>query len=211
MSKKMIHEKVQKVRKTRLTNLALITGILIVANVLGTNLFIRLDLTGRGIYSLSSASKDVVRSLDDRLTIKAYFSDDLPAQAVSISRFVKDKLDDYQAYGRQKIHFEFIDPSSDEELEQEALAFGIQPIRAQVIERDKLEVKLVYMALVFMYQDRTEVIPFVQQTAGLEYDITTAIRRVSQESLPVVGFLTGHGMAEPDTDMQTWTRELERH
>lgn len=211
MSEKMIHEKVQQIRKTRLTNLALITGILIVANVLGTNLFIRLDLTGRGIYSLSSASKDVVRSLDDRLTIKAYFSGDLPAQAVSISRYVRDKLDDYQAYGRQKIHFEFIDPSSDEELEQEALAFGIQPVRAQVIERDKLEVKLVYMALVFMYQDRTEVIPFVQQTAGLEYDITTAIRRVSQESLPVVGFLTGHGMAEPDTDMQTWTRELERH
>ncbi|MFC1628790.1 GldG family protein [Gemmatimonadota bacterium] len=211
MSEQMIHKKAQRVRKTRLTNLILITGILIVANVLGTNLFLRIDLSGRGIYSLSSASKEVVRSLDDRLTIKAYFSSDLPAQAVGISRYVKDKLDDYQAYGRQKVHFEFVDPSSDEELEQEALAFGIQPVRAQVVERDKVEYRLVYLALVFMYQDRTETIPFVQQTAGLEYDITTAIRRVSQASLPVIGFLSGHGMAQPETDLQTWTGELERH
>jgi len=211
MSEQMIHQKAKQLRKTRLTNLILITGILIVANVLGTNLFLRLDLSGRGIYSLSSASKEVVRSLNDRLTIKAYFSSDLPAQAVGISRYVRDKLDDYQAYGRQKVHFEFVDPSSDEELEQEALAFGIQPVQAQVIERDKVEYRLVYLALVFMYQDRTETIPFVQQTAGLEYDITTAIRRVSQESLPVIGFLSGHGMAEPDTDLQTWTRELARH
>ncbi len=211
MSERIIHEKARQVRKTRLTNLVLLTGILIVANILGMNLFLRLDISGRGIYSLSSASKDVVRSLDDRLTIKAYFSSDLPAQAISTSRYVRDKLDDYQAYGRRKVHFEFVDPSSSEELEQEALAFGIQPVRAQVIERDKVEIKLVYMALVFMYQDRTETIPFVQQTAGLEYDITTAIRRVSQESLPVIGFLSGHGMAEPDTDLQTWTGELERH
>ncbi|MFC1559189.1 GldG family protein [Gemmatimonadota bacterium] len=211
MSEQMIHEKARQVRKTRLTNLVLITGILIVANVLGMNLFLRLDISGRGIYSLSSASKDVVRSLDDRLTIKAYFSSDLPAQAISISRYVRDKLDDYQAYGRRKVHFEFVDPSSSEELEQEALAFGIQPVRAQVVERDKVEIKLVYMALVFMYQDRTETIPFVQQTAGLEYDITTAIRRVSQGSLPIIGFLSGHGMAQPDTDLQTWTGGLERH
>ena len=125
MTEQMIHEKARLVRKTRLTNLLLLTGILVVANILGTNLFLRIDLTGRGIYSLSSASKEVVRSLDDRLTIKAYFSNDLPAQAVGIARYVKDKLDDYQAYGRQKIHFEFIDPAGDEEAEQEALAYGI--------------------------------------------------------------------------------------
>ena len=38
MTEQMIHEKARQVQKTRLTNLILITGILVVANVLGTNL-----------------------------------------------------------------------------------------------------------------------------------------------------------------------------
>jgi gliding-associated putative ABC transporter substrate-binding component GldG len=210
MSEQQIHEKALQVRKTRLTNLLLITGILVLVNILGTNLFLRLDLTGRGIYSLSSASKQAVRSLEDRLTIKAYFSSDLPPQVAGLSRYLKDMLDDYQSYGRGKVHFEFIDPSEDEEVEQEVLAYGIQPVTAQVIEQDRVEQRLVYLALVFMYKDRNETIPLVQRSAGLEYDITTAIRRVSRESHPVIGFLSGHGMAEPETDLTVWTRELGR-
>jgi len=201
----------QQVRKTRLINLALLAGILILVNLLGTNQFIRWDLTGRGIYSLSSASKDVIRSLEDQLTIKAFFSEDLPAQYASNARFVKDKLDDYKAYGRRRVHFEFMDPGSEEELQEEASQYGIQPATIRVVERDRLEMKQIYMALVFLYQDRTETIPLVRSTAGLEYDITTAIRRVSRAELPVVGFLSGRGMSTPDDQLSSWRQPLERH
>lgn len=211
MSKSTVHETAQQIRKIRWINLLLLAGILLVLNILGTNLFLRWDMTGRGIYSLSSASKDIVRNLEDRLTIRAFFSEDLPPEVASVGRYVKDKLDDYKAYGRQKIHFEFVDPSSEEELTEEALQYGIQPAVAQVVERDKLEYKQFYMALVFLYQDRTETIPLIQGTAGLEYDITTAIRRVSRAELPVIGFLSGHGMATPESGMSTWTEPLRRH
>ncbi len=211
MSRTDMSTTVQQVRRTRQINLVLLAGILILINLLGTNQFIRWDMTGRGIYSLSSASKTVIRDLEDQLTVKAFFSEDLPPQYASNARFVKDKLNDYKAYGRRKVHFEFMDPGGEEELQQEALQYGIQPVTVRVVERDRLELKQIYMALVFLYQDRTETIPLVQSTAGLEYDITTAIRRVSRTEMPVVGFLSGHGMATPDDQLSNWRQPLERH
>ncbi len=216
MTADTIHETAAQQRAVRRTNLLIFGAILVVINVLGLSLFLRLDLTGKGIFSLSRASKEVVRSLDDRLTIKGYFSEDLPAQYASISRYVRDKMDDYKAFARNRIHFEFVDPASEEELQEEALSYGIQPVRMQAIEQDRLEVKMVYMALVFLYQDRTETIPLVQNTAGLEYDVTTAIRAVSREERPVVAFLDGHGMRTPtagpeEVRVNFLKQELERH
>ncbi len=204
-------EKAARARRTRWIDLLLLAGILVVVNWLGSSLFFRWDMTGRGIYSLSEASRETVRGLDDRLTIKAYFSEDLPAQYASNARFVRDKLDEYRAYGGSRVHYEFADPGSEEELRTEAQQYGIQPATIQVVEQDRLEMKQVYMALVFLYQDRTETIPLVQSTAGLEYDITTAIRRVSREELPVVGFLQGHGMPAPRQELSRWVQQLERH
>ena len=77
MNATMIHETASQQRATRRTNVILLAAILVVINVLGTSLFVRWDMTGKRIYSLSRASKEVVRGLEDRLTVKAYFSDDL--------------------------------------------------------------------------------------------------------------------------------------
>ncbi len=211
MTERDTRKDIALVRRTRRINLAVFAAILVVLNVLGTGLFLRLDLTGRRIYSLSRASRDVVRSLNDRLTIKAYYSNDLPAQYAANARYVRDKLADYKAYARGMIHYEFTDPAGDETLQQEALQYGIQPVMVQAVERDKMEVKQIYMALAFVYEGRSEAIPLVQDIDGLEYDITTTIRRVSRTELPVIGFLSGHGMATPEEGLSHWKEQLSQH
>jgi gliding-associated putative ABC transporter substrate-binding component GldG len=204
-------KEIGQLRMTRRINLAVFAAILIVLNVLGTTLFLRLDLTGRRIYSLSRASREVVRSLKDRLTIKAYFSKDLPPLYAANARYVRDKLADYKAYARGMIHYEFTDPAGDETLQQEALQYGIQPAMVQAVEREKMEVKQIYMALAFIYEGRSESIPLIQNIDGLEYDITTTMLRVSRSELPVIGFLSGHGMATPESGLSHWREQLERY
>jgi gliding-associated putative ABC transporter substrate-binding component GldG len=211
MTERDTMKEIGQIRRTRRINLVVFAAILIVLNVLGTGLFLRIDLTGRRIYSLSRASRDVVRSLNDRLTIKAYFSNDLPAQFAANARYIRDKLADYKAYARGMVHYEFTDPAGDETLQQEALQYGIQPVAVQVVERDKMEVKQIYMALAFIYEGRSESIPLVQDINGLEYDLTTTIRRVSLTELPVIGFLSGHGMATPEAGLSHWRDQLEQH
>ena len=46
----------------------LVIGAVVAVNLIGTRLFGRLDLTENKVYTLSNASKDIVRALPDYLT-----------------------------------------------------------------------------------------------------------------------------------------------
>ena len=175
----------------------LVLGILILINFISIRLFGRLDLTKEKVYTLSDASKKLVGNLDDRITIKAYFTEDLPAPYNNNRRAVLDILDDYKAYSNGNIHFEFINPEG-EKGEQEAQQEGIPPIEVQVVNNDKLEVKRGYLGLVMQYEDKKEVIPVVQNLSSLEYDITSAMVRLTTKVKKKIGYTQGHG--EPTLD-----------
>ena len=178
------------------TTLFLAAAILVVVNLIGLNFFGRLDLTDDRVYSLSRASKDIVENLEDPVTIKAYFSADLPAQFASNRRFLRDKLNDYRAYGGQNVAYEFIDPGEDEDIRAEATRLGIPPIQIQVIESDNVQLKNAYMGVAIEYENNRESIPVIQDLSRLEYDLTSAIRRLTRTEKPTAGFWTDHG--EPD-------------
>lgn len=185
-----------KIQKTQtLIRIALILGILIVLNFISIRLFGRLDLTSQGVYTLSDASKKLVGSLDDRVTVKAYFTEDLPAPYNNNRRAVLDILNDYKAYSKGNLQYEFINPQG-EKGEQDAQQQGISPVQVQVVNEDKLEVKRGYLGLVMMYEDRKEVLPVVQNLSSLEYDMSSALKRLTNRTKKKIGFTTGHGEAE---------------
>ena len=51
---------------------------LVLLNLIARDIFKRFDLTDNSMYSLSSSSRKIVENLDDLLTMKVYFSDNLP-------------------------------------------------------------------------------------------------------------------------------------
>jgi gliding-associated putative ABC transporter substrate-binding component GldG len=165
-------------KKSFITYIITIAAILVIVNIVSRNLFFRLDLTDNKMYSLSESSKTVVGKIDDRLTMKVYFSDNLPGEYGNNRRYLQDILEEYAAYSNGNIHFEFFRPDDDEKMQEDARKSGIQPVQLQVIENDALEVKRVYMGMVFLYEDDRETIPVIQTTTGLEYDITTKIKKM---------------------------------
>ena len=193
-----------------------VLGSLVLVNFVSVGIFGRLDLTRDKRFTLSQATKDTVRSLDDPLTIRAYFSQGMPPPYSTNQRYVRDLLEEYFARSNGNFRYEFIDPSqaeSDEEkekkkkvrrdifgrtvrdatnIERELQELGIPPIEVQVNEDDKIEIKRGYMGLAISYGEDREVIPVVQNTAGLEYDLTTLIRKLTREKIPKIALLTGH-------------------
>ncbi len=196
---------------TAISNLVLMAAILVVINLIGVRLFTRLDLTENHIYTLSPASRNTVAHLSDRLTVKAYFSRDLPPPYNANSRYLKDALEDYRSYGRGKFHFEFVDPASEEKLEREAQGYRIPPVQVQVMAKDKLELKKVYMGLVLIYQDKHETIPLVQDISNLEYDLTSTIKRLTADKIRKVGVLTGFGTPDYQQELRQMTALMEKN
>jgi len=187
---------------TSQTGILLSGGILILINLIGLNYFLRVDFTDNQVYSLSDASKDLVRNLEDPVTITAFFTADLPAQFAINRRFLKDKLDDYRAYGGANVQYRFVDPDESDESRAEAARYNMQPIQIQVVEENSVQLKNAYMGVAIQYESKREAIPFIQDLSRLEYDLTSAIRRMTRERKPSVSFLTGHGEPDPMQDMQ---------
>lgn len=175
-----------------ITKALLILAILIVVNIISIRVFTRFDLTGQKLYTLTDASKKLVGSLDDRVIVKAYFTEDLPAPYNNNRREVLDMLNDYKAYSHGNLQYEFFNPTGSKG-EQEAQQQGIPPVQVQVVNNDKLEVKRAYLGLVMMYEDRKEVLPVIQNVRSLEYDISSALHRLTTRVKKKIGYTTGHG------------------
>ncbi|MFT5142315.1 MAG: gliding-associated putative ABC transporter substrate-binding component GldG [Rhodothermales bacterium] len=196
---------------TSRSTILLIGLILVVVNLIGLNLFGRVDLTDDGVYSLSDASKDLIQNLEDPVTVTAFFTANLPAPYGSNRRFLKDKLDDYRAYGGQNFQYRFVDPAEDEDQRADAERMGIPAVQIQVIEADNVQLKNAYMGVAIEYGGNRETVPVLQNLSTLEYDITGAVRRLTRDRQPQVGFLTGHGEPAPATDMQSLNQGLQRN
>jgi gliding-associated putative ABC transporter substrate-binding component GldG len=186
--------------------IVIIVAILIIINLISINWFSRLDLTDNSIYSLSDASRALVENLNDNLIVKAYFSDDLPAPHNNDSRYLKDLLDDYRAYSGGYLQYEFIDPVKTDK-EEEAMSYRIPPLQFNVFRNEKTEFIKGFKGVVLLYGDKQEVLPFVEKTENLEYDLSRAINKLSQIDIPTVAFTAGHGEPDVSTGLN-WTNQI---
>ncbi len=178
-------------KKTALS-VTLLAAILLLLNILSNKFFLRADLTEGRQYTLSKATKDILKNLDDPVTVTAYFSDDLPPDVAKTRRDFQDMLVEYANISKGNVRFEFISPEDDAQ-KKEATDQGIQPIMINVREKDQVKQQQAFMGALLRMGDRQEAIPFVQPDMAMEYALSTSIKKLSVENKPLVGFLQGHG------------------
>jgi len=159
----------------------------VLINLAGMTLFARFDLTRDGIYSLSDASQTSVSTLSEPLTLHVFFSRNLPAPYNSIEQYLRDLLEEYALHANRLLSYRFYDVSAEEgdvpanagENQKLANSYGIHPIQVQAIEKDEVKFQRAYMGMVLIHGDLIERIPTITTTDGLEYQITTAIRKMN--------------------------------
>lgn len=177
----------------------IVLAIVIVINLLSDLLYFRLDFTEDKRYTLSKATKNIVKELDEVISVKAYFTEELPPQLAYVKNDLRDLLIEYENLANGNLVFEFISPNESEELKQEAYQNGIAPVSINVVQNDQRQQLQAFMGVLFRSGDKTEVIPLVQPGASMEYDLTTAIKKISIDNKPKIGFVQGYGEPSPNT------------
>ena len=163
--------------------------VVVLANVAGITLFFRADLTANKIYSISKASKEVVATLSEPLSIKVFFTKDLPPPYNNTERYLHDLFDEYAIYANKFFNYRFYNVSAEEgeltakarENQKIANNYGIHSIQIQVIDNDQVKFQKAYMGLALIHGDLIEQIPTITSTEGLEYTLTTAIKKMNNK------------------------------
>ena len=176
-------------RRLRL-GVLLLMAVLIVVNLAGGQIRGRLDLTPGNSYTLSKATRNVLGSLDDLVTIKVYATKNPPSDFALTKRDLDDLLRDIRAAGHGKVRVVEKDPAADKTAEEDARNLGIVPVQFNVVGQSQLQVSQGYLGLVVQHADKHETLPFVDQTNDLEYKLVTMIRGLTRSTRPKVGMVT---------------------
>jgi len=182
------------------TFLVLLGGIFVLLNLLGLFFNLRSDWTDRELFSLSKGSMRLASSLNDRMEIVAYFSPDLPPPHNATERYVRDLLTEYKDASKGKISLRFVHPEKDED-KQAAERDGVHRVQDQKLESDSFSVHEGFRGIAFRYLGDTRAIAQIDDTDGLEYEITQTIKELTGEKVKI-GVLAGKNQEPQQNPMQ---------
>lgn len=169
--------------------LALLAAVIGAANLILSNLPLRIDMTAENLYTLSDGSKAVLSKLEDDVTLKFYFSEsseEMPMALKTYAQQVKDLIKEYELAGGGRVVLEAYDPKPDSDAEEWAQRYGVEPQNVTPFGQS------VYFGLVAVCGDREETMSAISPAmeSTLEYDITRLVTRVAWPERPVVGVMT---------------------
>ncbi len=171
----------------------LIVGIVIVINLFSNQFFLRLDFTEDHQYTLSKATKNILKELQEPVTVRAFFSEDLPPDVSKVKRDFQEMLIEYENLSDGMVVYEFLNPNEDEETEMEAVQNGIQPVMINIREKDQMKQQKAFLGALIQLGEQKESIPFLQPGAAMEYSLSTAIKKISVTEKPAIALIQGHG------------------
>ncbi len=216
-------------RRQDILQLFLSLGIVVFMNIISTFVFTRFDLTSEKRYTLSPATKDLLKKLDDVVYVRIYLDGEFPAAFKRLRNSAKEMLDEFRAYSGDNLQYEFINPNANpdakerDKLHQQLMEDGLHPTDLNSSDKGSKVVQRIFPAALFTYKSNTRKFPVqILQTRiiatpeemlnnsieALEYQFAKAIKQVTINTKPKIAFIEGHG--ELDT-IATYdiTRNLE--
>lgn len=175
----------------------------------------RWDATEGKIYTISNSAKNIIENLKTDVTLRYYVTpeDKMPPGMKDIQRDITDKLEEFKKVSN-KIKFEVVDPTGNDELEKSLSEKGVTPFTLRTTERDAIGIKKVYSSIAISYLDKPEqVIPQVMPSSfpHLEYDICSMIFRMTQAAPPVIALVAPYEPMDPrynDPRMRQFMRQM---
>ncbi|MFV8337436.1 gliding motility-associated ABC transporter substrate-binding protein GldG [Flavobacterium sp. RSP29] len=192
-----------------LKSVLIILAIVVLANAIGSSFFHRFDLTKDKRYTLSTTSLNIIKQVQNPLSIKVYMQGDLPAEFKRLQQETKQLLEEFQAYNNN-IVFEFVDPLENEDASMDNIKDlyrkGLTPINITVDDKGKQSQAMVFPWAIAVYDNKEVNIPLLKNIMGatttqkvigsvqhLEYSIAEALNKITKAKQKKIAVIKGNG------------------
>lgn len=159
--------------------------LIVLINLVSNNSFFRIDVTSPKTYTLTNISRELVKTVEQPLSIKVFFSNKL-GETESVKQDLKDILIEYSNAANENFSYEFFDMDK-EENQKLARDYMVDMVQIREIKNNEVGFKNVYLGLVVTYADQIEVINGLDSSDGLEYKLTGAISKVISNTNVLTG------------------------
>jgi ABC-2 type transport system permease protein len=204
-------DKKKNIKRANITGLLLGIAIIILINIIAAFLYTRFDLTAEKRYSLSPATKTLLKKLDDVVFFKVYLSGELPSSFQRLSNETREMLDEFRAYSKN-IQYEFVDPSENPNAKDRNDAYrlliekGLQPTDLRVTKKGTSSQVIIFPGTIVSYrgkqipqqllmaqlQENSENV-LNNSIQALEYNLASAIKNLTTPTKPRVAIIDGEG------------------
>lgn len=174
------------------SGLLILAILFVLVNMISGNLFksSRVDLTEDKLYTLSSGTLNILKDIQEPVTLHYFFSDQASQEIPQLRTYanrVRELLQEYAQLSNGKITLHVIDPISYSEEEDQAAEFGLQGVPTGPGGNT------IYFGLAGSNSvGESKLIPFFQPNKEqfLEYDVTKLIYTLINTKKPVVGLMS---------------------
>lgn len=197
----------------------LITALLLVAvNWFASAFHARIDLTDEKRFTLSAATKKILKNLDGKVEVKVFLKGDFPSGFRKLANSTQETLEEFKESASGKLQYELVSP--DDNMEDTEVkwgdtlsAMGLYPINLKSQLKKGEQQQLVYPYALVRYREK--VIP-VKLYSGIpnigrqeinsaealmEYQLADGIYKLSEKQKPMIAYSIGNG--EPQ-DVRTY-------
>lgn len=206
------------------TTAALISaGIFLLSNWLVAGVPLgRFDMSEGRSYTISSATRKILRSLPSPVMVKFYISsaDKMPTSMKTLEQDARDKLEELRVvsgghFQYQVFHMDAataVEGTKKEDTMEEKLSKkGVQPFQVQSIQSDEVGVRLIYSGLTISYKEKPEeVLPQIHpgNLDDLEYAIISKLYRMTLPGNPKVALMAPYTEKSVDPNLMMLLQQL---
>ncbi len=191
--------------------LPLVLVILLAINWAASVWHTRIDFTNEKRFTLSQATKKLLKSIDGPVTVDVFLKGNYPSGFRKLSSGTEELLQEFKEIAGSKFQYRFISPEENVEGTEvkygdSLAAMGLLPINLTSQVKEGQQQQFVYpVALVhyrdrimpvLLYQGKTPLINFQELNSAealLEYKVANAIAKISTENKAMIGYATGNG------------------
>lgn len=149
----------------------------------------RLDFSKNKANTLSDSSKQVLRNLENKVTITFFQSAELPSRIQPFRQDINDLLAEYRREGGGRVTIDVKDPKTDDKAREKAAGAGIGEIQFSEMDQDKFNVSTGYFGLLISHNGQDRPVQQLNDLDNLEYNITSTIYSMSRKESPKIAML----------------------